>query len=73
MCKAIKKEDGYFEKAMVSCNGVITTGDGKKTTENKLIESTVEGAGFEGENAKRVVGLTKSFIGDTIIKTELPL
>ena len=72
--KSIKKEDGNFEKAMESCNNYgdynlkSWTGDGKNTAENRIIESTAKWAGFEGEGAQRVVDLTKSLIGDTIIK-----
>ena len=43
------------------------SGDGK-TPENRLIESTAKWAGFRGENAEKIVNLTKAFIGDTIIK-----
>ena len=71
---SIKKYGGDFEKAMESCknyqdyNISSWSGDGK-SVENKLIESTAKWAGFKGESADRVVGLTKAFIGDTVIKS----
>ncbi len=73
--KSIKANDGNFETAMESCqnHGEIDfknwSGSDTKTKENRLIESTAEWAGFKGDQAKRVVDLTKSFVGDTIIKS----
>lgn len=70
---SIKQHGGNFENAMESCKNYSDynisswSGDGK-SIENKLIESTAKWAGFKGESADRVVGLTKAFIGDTIIK-----
>ena len=71
---SIKKENGDFEKAMDTCSNYQDydlkswSGGKDKTEENRLIQSTAEWAGFSGENAQRVVDITKSLIGDTIIK-----
>jgi len=71
--KANQKSGGNFEQSMESCKNYLDadianwSGDGK-SAENRLIESTAKWAGFKGASADRVVNLTKSFIGDTIIK-----
>ena len=71
--KSIQQHGGNFEKAMEGCQNYANynisswSGDGK-SIENKLIESTVKWAGLKGEEADKIVGLTKAFIGDTIIK-----
>lgn len=71
--KSIKKSDGNFETAMESCQNYedynISNWAGKgKSAVNKLIDSTAEWAGMKDEQSRRVVDLTKSFVGDTIIK-----
>ena len=70
---AIKNHSGNFEAAMEQCKSHwdmdLASWSGKgKTPENRLIESTAKWAGFKGKKAERVVSLTKSLIGDTIIK-----
>lgn len=71
---AIEKHNGNFEKAMEECKNYHSynledwAGSGKKTDENRLIQSTANWAGFTDEKAKKVVDLTKAFIGDDIIK-----
>ena len=71
--RSIKKHGGNYESAMEECknhrdyNLLSWDGNGR-TLENKLIESTAKWAGFKGKGAKRVVELTKSFIGDTVLR-----
>jgi hypothetical protein len=71
--KSMKRHNNDFEKAMEGCKNYADyniskwAGDGK-SGENKLIESAAKWAGFKGESADRIVGLTKAFIGDTVIK-----
>ena len=71
--KSIRKNDGDFETAMGSCknyhdfNIMDWAGDGKSPV-NKLIESTAKWAGMSDVEDKRIVNLTKAFIGDTVIK-----
>ncbi|MFK7822705.1 MAG: hypothetical protein AB8G05_01005, partial [Oligoflexales bacterium] len=71
---SISDTGGDFEKSMEKCQNSggfdITdwAGTGKKTNDNRIIESTARWAGFTGDEAKRIVGLTKAFIGDDIIK-----
>lgn len=71
---SIAENSGNFEKAMDQCGNNTTlslsdwSGSGKKTENNSIIQSTAEWAGFTTEGAKRIVNLTKSFIGDDIIK-----
>lgn len=70
---SIQQHDGNFERAMENCKNYKDyelsswSGDGK-SIENRLIESTAKWAGFEGDDADRVVALTKSFIGESILK-----
>ncbi len=70
----IKSTDGDFEKAMNGCDGNRDynlrswAGGNGQDEENRLIEDSAKWAGFTDESAKRVVDLTKSFIGDTVIK-----
>ena len=70
--KSIKKNNGNFEAAMESCKNYedfdLSNWAGKgKSKVNKLIESTAEWAGMNNEQGKRVVDLTKAFVGDTVI------
>ena len=70
--KAIKKHNGNFEAAMESCKNYedydISNWAGKgKSKVNKLIESTAEWAGMNNDQGKRVVDLTKAFVGDTVV------
>ena len=70
---SINANNGNFEKAMDQCQNHAATdfaswaGEGRKKV-NRMIESTAEWAGFTGEEAKRVVDLTKAFIGDDIVQ-----
>ncbi len=70
----IKDTNGNFEEAMAGCDGAKDfnlkswSGGNGKDEENRLIEDTAKWAGFSDEQSKRVVDLTKSFIGDTIVK-----
>ena len=72
--RANQKSGGNFEDSMEACknywNRDITdwAGGDRKTSENRLIESTAKWAGFKGKQAERVVSLTKAFIGDTVLK-----
>ena len=58
---------------MESCGNFVTNdftswaGKGRKKV-NRLIQSTAEWAGFNSEEAKKVVDLTKALIGDEIVK-----
>ncbi|MFK7824474.1 MAG: hypothetical protein AB8G05_09965 [Oligoflexales bacterium] len=71
---SISRTGGNFEKSMESCGNYgsynITdwAGTGKKKDDNRIIESTAKWAGFTGKEAKRIVNLTKAFIGDDIVK-----
>ena len=70
---AIKKHNGNFERAMESCQNYRDydirdwAGDGKSPV-NKLIESTAKWAKMTDSDSKRIVGLTKAFVGDTIVQ-----
>lgn len=72
--KANQQSGGNFEQSMESCKNYMDSdltswsGEGNKTPENRLIESTAKWAGFQGSSADRVVNITKAMIGDTIIK-----
>src|SRR5207253_2309377 len=66
------KNNGNFETAMESCKNYedydISSWAGKgKNKVNKLIESTAEWAGMNNDQGKRVVDLTKAFVGDTVV------
>ena len=71
--KANQASGGNFESSMESCKNYWDmdmadwSGNGK-SSENRLIESTAKWAGFKGKKARKIVDLTKAFIGDTIIK-----
>lgn len=72
--QAIRSNKGNFEKAMGQCNNhqaanfASWAGKGREAV-NGMIASTAKWAGFSGEEAKRIVDLTKAFIGDDIVKT----
>ena len=71
----IKSDDGDLESAMDSCKNVYDIdltnwagkGQGEKAETNRLIESSAKWAGLEGEDATKAVGLTKAFVGDTVV------
>lgn len=70
----IKEKGGDLESAMESCQNVWGAdlanwagGQGGKVSTNELIESSAKWAGFDGEEARRSLDLTKSLIGDTIV------
>ena len=70
---SIKKHNGNFERAMESCQNYRAfdirdwSGDGDSTV-NKLIESTAKWAKMTDDESQRIVDLTKSFVGDTVIQ-----
>ena len=72
---SIASNSGNFEKAMDQCGNSTSlslsdwSGSGEKTKNNSIVQSTAEWAGFTTEEAKEIVSLTKSFIGDDIIKS----
>ena len=71
--KQIKRTDGNFEKALESCKNyhdfdIDDWAGGKKKEFKKLIESTATWAGMSKGEGRRVVDLTKAFLGDTVIK-----
>lgn len=71
--QSIRKNDGDFEKAMESCKNywdfdVKDWSGGKESSVRKLIDSTAKWAGMTDGNSKRIVDLTKAFIGDTIVQ-----
>ncbi|MBI2603759.1 MAG: hypothetical protein HYW48_11970 [Deltaproteobacteria bacterium] len=70
---AIRKYDGNFEEAMESCKNyadfdIKDWGGQKGNGMKKLIESTARWAKMTDEQSKRIVDLTKAFIGDTIVR-----
>lgn len=71
--KSIKYHNGDFEKAMESCKNyqaysLSDWSGGNSNGFKRLIDSSAKWAGMDHSDAKRVVDLTKAFIGDTIIK-----
>ena len=70
----IGANSGNFESAMEGCKNYSDfnlkdwSGSGIKKNINKVIDSSAKWAGFEKGEAKRVVDLTKSFLGDEIVK-----
>lgn len=71
----IKNDDGDLESAMDSCKNVYDVdlanwagkSQGEKAETNRLIESSAKWAGLDGEEAEKAVGLTKAFVGDTVV------
>ena len=73
----IKNKGGDLESAMESCQNVWNAdlvnwagsknGKDSKVSTNELIESSAKWAGFNGEDARRSLDLTKSIVGDTVV------
>ncbi len=74
---AIERKDGNMEQAMKECqNGNVHQYDlsnwagsryGKKTSSNKLLESSAKWAGFNDSESNKLLDLAKSIVGETII------
>ena len=71
--KSIRDSDGNFETAMESCKNyadfdIRGWAGGAEDGVRKLIDSTAKWAGMNDTQSKRVVDLSKAFVGDSIVK-----
>ena len=71
--QAMQQNGGNVKAALEKCgqSGVELAdwsgGKNGKVGSNALIESTAKWAGLKGEDATRIIDLTKSFVGDTVL------